>query len=89
MKRTQTMTSGTMRLVPYALGNAAGLLSIITLMVYAVLVWFGGYDATIIVAQYPIAFAFDDWTFLFGIVQTYVMGYVFGWIFARIYNRFI
>lgn len=76
------------KLNPYAFANALGLIGIITTVVYAALVWFGGYDASVIIAQYPVSFAFDDWTFLFGIVQTYVISYVFGWIFARIYNRF-
>ncbi len=76
------------KFVPYAFGNALGLVSIVTLVVYAVLVWFGGYDAAAIVAKYPISFEFDDWTFIFGIVQTYVIGYIMGWIFAKIYNRF-
>lgn len=76
------------KLNPYAFANALGLVSIIGMVVYGALVWFGGYDASVIVAQYPVSFAFDDWTFLFGIVQTYVISYVMGWIFARIYNRF-
>ena len=53
---------------------------------YGLFVWFGDYDATFIVAQYPIAFAYNDWTFLFGLVQSYVLAYIFGWIFAKFYN---
>jgi len=71
---------------PYALGHALGMLSMLMVVFYGLFVWFGTYDATFIVAQYPIAFEFTDWTFLFGLVQSYVLGYVLGWVFAKLYN---
>ncbi len=71
---------------PYALGHALGMMLMLMTVFYGLFVWFGDYDATFVVAQYPIAFAFNDWTFLFGLVQSYVSAYVFGWIFAKFYN---
>ncbi|MEK6847373.1 MAG: hypothetical protein AABY16_04375 [Nanoarchaeota archaeon] len=71
---------------PYAMGHALGMMFLLTMVFYGLFVWFGDYDATFIVAQYPIAFEFNDWTFLFGLVQSYVLAYVFGWVFAKFYN---
>lgn len=73
-------------LKPYALGHAMGMMSMIVLVFYGLFVWFSNYDFSFIVAKYPIAFSFYDWTFLFGLVQSYVMFYVLGWVFARLYN---
>ena len=74
------------QLRPYALGHALGMLSMLMVVFYGLFVWFGDYDPTFIVAQYPIAFAFGDWTFLFGLVQSYVLAYVLGWVFVKFYN---
>jgi len=68
---------------PYALGHALGMLMIVF---YGLFVWFGDYDPSFVVANYPIAFGFADWTFLFGLVQSYVLFYVLGWVFAKLYN---
>ncbi len=73
-------------LKPYALGRAAGMSSIVILLFYGLFVWFSDYDPAFILEQYPISFSFTDWTFLFGILQNYVLFYVFGWIFAKFYN---
>ena len=71
---------------PYAFGHALGMMLLLATVFYGLFVWFGDYDATFIVAQYPIAFAYTDWTFLFGLAQSYVLAYVFGWVFAKFYN---
>ena len=71
---------------PYAMGHATGMMSMIVLVFYGLFVWFSNYESTFIVAKYPISFSFLDWTFLFGLVQSYVMFYVLGWMFARFYN---
>lgn len=71
---------------PYALGHAAGMMSIIVLIFYGLFVWFSDYDPSFIIEQYPIAFSFLDWTFLFGLLQSYVLFYVLSWVFARFYN---
>mgnify|MGYP001572240413 CR=1 FL=1 len=73
-------------LKPYALGHALGMMSMLVLVFYGLFVWFSSYDSTFIVAKYPISFSFLDWTFLFGLVQSYVMFYVLGWVFAKFYN---
>lgn len=73
-------------LKPYALGHALGMLSMIVLVFYGLFVWFSNYESAFIIAKYPIAFSFFDWTILFGLVQSYVMFYVLGWVFARMYN---
>ena len=73
-------------LKPYAFGHAFGMLSMLSIVFYGLFVWFSDYDATFIVAQYPIAFSFYDWTFLFGLVQSYVLFYVVGWVFVKFYN---
>ena len=75
------------RLKVHALAHALGILSLICIIFYALFVWFGGYDGIYVARQYPITFDFNDWTFIFGLVQSYVLGYVAGWIFAKIYNR--
>lgn len=71
---------------PYALGHALGMLGMLIVVFYGLFVWFGNYDPTFIVAQYPIAFEFEDWTFLFGLLQSYVLFYVLGWVLAKFYN---
>ena len=71
---------------PYALGHAAGMMSMIVLVFYGLFVWFSNYDSSFIIAQYPIAFSFFDWTFLFGLLQSYVLFYVLSWVFAKFYN---
>lgn len=73
-------------LKPYALGHALGMMLLFTIVFYGLFVWFGDYDATFIIARYPIAFDFSDWTFIFGMMQSYVLAYVFGWVFAKFYN---
>ncbi len=73
-------------LKPYALGHALGTMSMMVLVFYGLFVWFSNYESAFIIAKYPIAFSFYDWTMLFGLVQSYVMFYVLGWIFARFYN---
>ena len=74
------------RLNPYAIGHALGLMSVLVLVFYGLFVWFGTYDPTFISVKYPLSFSFYDWTFLFGLVETYVMGYVLGLVFSRFYN---
>ena len=71
---------------PYALGHAAGMMSLLVLVFYGLFVWFSDYDSSFIVEQYPIAFSFFDWTFLFGLLQSYVLFYVLSWVFAKFYN---
>jgi hypothetical protein len=77
-----------MVLRPYAMGHALSTLAVIWIVFYGVFVWFGGYNSSFVVARYPIAFSFLDWTFLFGLAQTYAIAYVFGWIFAKLYNSY-
>jgi uncharacterized membrane protein (DUF485 family) len=71
---------------PYALGHAAGMMSILVLVFYGLFIWFSSYDPSFIIEQYPISFSFTDWTFLFGLLQSYVLFYVLSWVFARFYN---
>ena len=71
---------------PYSLGNALGILSVIALLFYAVMVWFGSYNANFIIQQYPISFKFNTVSLLIGLIQTYVLSYIGGWILAKIYN---
>ena len=71
---------------PYALGHALGMIGLLMIVFYGLFVWFGDYDPSFVVANYPIAFGFTDWTFLFGLVQSYVLFYVLGWVFAKFYN---
>lgn len=78
---------GISALSPYGFGQALGLTSLIGMVLLAVVFWFGGYDASVIISQFPVEFSFDDWTILIGIAQTYVIGYIGGWIFAKLYNR--
>jgi len=73
-------------LKPYALGHALGMLSMIVLVFYGLFVWFSNYQSAFIIAKYPIAFSFFDWTMLFGLLQSYVMFYVLGWVLAKLYN---
>jgi hypothetical protein len=73
-------------LKPHAMGHAMGMLSMIVLVFYGLFVWFSNYESAFIIAKYPIAFSFFDWTMLFGLVQSYVMFYVLGWAFAKLYN---
>jgi hypothetical protein len=83
-EHTEHVNHGFLR--PYAAGHAMGMLSMIVLVFYGIFVWFSNYESAFIVAKYPIAFSFFDWTMLFGLVQSYVMFYVLGWTFARLYN---
>jgi uncharacterized membrane protein (DUF485 family) len=71
----------------HSVAHALGILNLIVIVFYAVFVWFAGYEGLYVARQFPITFNFNDWTFIFGIVQAYVLGYVAGWIFARIYNK--
>ena len=71
---------------PYAFGHAFGIVSVLALILYAVMVWFGSYDGTIIINQYPLGFSFDNWTIIIGLIETYVLSYIGGWIFAKVYN---
>ncbi len=71
---------------PYALGHAAGMMSMIVLVFYGLFVWFSNYVPSFIIEQYPIAFSFFDWTFLFGLLQSYVLFYVLAWVFSKFYN---
>ena len=73
-------------LKPYAFGHAFGMLTMLIIVFYGLFVWFSDYDPTFIVAKYPISFSFTDWTFLFGLVQGYVLSYILGWVFAKFYN---
>jgi hypothetical protein len=75
------------KLNAYGFGHAFGIVSIIALLFYAVMYWFGGYNSSMIINQYPLGFSFDDWTIIIGVVQTYVLGYIGGWIFVKVYNR--
>jgi hypothetical protein len=81
------LTPRSARLNAYGFGHAFGIVSIIALLFYAVMSWFGGYNASIIINQYPLDFSFDDWTILIGLIQTYVLSYIGGWIFAKVYNK--
>ena len=72
---------------PYALGHAMGMMAMIVLVFYGLFVWFSDFDSAYIIAKYPIAFSFFDWTMLFGLLQSYVMFYVLGWVFAKMYNH--
>ncbi len=71
---------------PYALGHAAGMMSMIILVFYGLFIWFSNYDPSFIMEQYPISFSFFDWTFFFGLLQSYVFFYVISWVFAKFYN---
>ncbi len=73
-------------LKPYALGHAAGMMSMLVLVFYGLFIWFSEYDSSFIIEQYPIGFSFFDWTFLFGLLQSYVLFYVLSWTFAKFYN---
>ena len=75
------------RLGAYAFAHSLGLICVIALLFYAVTTWFGSYDSSVILDQYPISFSFYDWTIIIGLIEGYVFGYVFGWIFAKMYNR--
>lgn len=76
------------RLNAFAFGNALGKVAVIMVLVYAVMVWFGGFDGSVITSQFPLSFSFGSWTVILGLIEAYVMGYVFGWIFVKIYNKF-
>ncbi len=82
---TAQMMLGGLR--PYALGHALGMMFLFMTVFYGLFVWFGDYDPTFVIARYPIAFDFGDWTFIFGLMQSYVLAYVFGWVFAKFYNH--
>lgn len=71
----------------HAMAHSLGMISLIITIFYALFVWFGGYEGIYVARQYPITFDFNDWTFLYGVLQSYVLGYLVGWIFARIYNQ--
>ena len=77
------------KLSPYALGHALGMVSVVALLFYTVMVWFGDYAGAIIIQQYPLSFSFYNWTIIIGLVQTYVLSYIAGWIFSKIYNETI
>ncbi|MBS3081929.1 hypothetical protein J4416_03270 [Candidatus Pacearchaeota archaeon] len=83
-RRVSEMRAGDLK--PYASGHALGMMSMIILVFYGLFVWFSNYDPSFIIAKYPIAFSFYDWTFLFGLIQSYVMFYVLGWVFSKLYN---
>ena len=83
--RASVLGGGTLR--AYAFGHAFGIVSIIALLFYAVMVWFGSYDGSIIINQYPLGFSFNSWTLIIGLIETYVLSYIGGWIFAKVYNR--
>ena len=86
MAKRIVRSSGLSYISPYALGNALGILSVIALLFYAVMVWFGSYNANFIIQQYPIPFKFSTISLLLGLIQTYVLSYIGGWILAKIYN---
>ena len=75
------------RLSAYGFGHALGIVSILALLLYAIMYWFGNFDASIILNQYPLGFSFDDWTIIIGLIETYVLSYIGGWIFVKIYNK--
>jgi hypothetical protein len=74
------------KLSAYGFGHALGIVSVLALLLYAVMYWFGSYDASIVISQYPLGFSFSDWTIIIGLIETYVLGYIGGWIFAKVYN---
>lgn len=74
-------------LSPYGFGHALGIVSAIALLFYAVMIWFGSFDSSLITSKYPLSFSFSNWTLLIGLIQTYVLSYIGGWIFAKVYNR--
>ncbi len=80
---------GVKSLSPSNFANATGMLALIAIVFYALFVWFGGYDGTTVSSSFPIGFDFDNLSFLFGLVQAYVIWYVAGWIFTKIYNSSI
>jgi len=82
-KRTMSSMS---RLSPYAFGHALGIVSVLALLLYAVMVWFSNYSGAVIIQQYPIAFSFNSWTLIIGLIETYVLSYIGGWIFVKVYN---
>jgi hypothetical protein len=72
---------------PYAFANSLGLTALIFTLIYAVMAWFGDYDAQVITGLFPVPFSFENWSILLGVAQIYVFSYVFGWIMAKIYNK--
>jgi len=82
----KALTSSRTKLSAYAFGHAAGIVSIIALLLYAFMTWFGDFNGSIIIQQYPINFSFDNWTVIIGLIETYVLAYIGGWIFVKIYN---
>lgn len=76
------------RLDAYAFANAAGMVCSLIILFYAVMVWFGAFEGSIIYNQYPIPFTFNSISLIIGFIETYVMGYISGWIFAKLYNTF-
>ena len=74
------------RLNARSFAHAAGMLALIAIVFYALFVWFGGYSGVEVASSFPIGFDFDNLSFLFGLIQAYVIWYVAGWIFVRIYN---
>ena len=71
----------------YALAHSLGIVSAIALLLYAAMSWFGSYDSSIVINQYPVPFSFSDWTIIIGLIQGYVLAYIGGWIFAKLYNK--
>jgi len=75
------------KLSSYGFGHALGVVSVVVMLLYAVMTWFGDFNSSIITQQYPLVFSFSDWTILLGLVQTYVLSYIGGWIFVKVYNK--
>jgi len=88
--RTETVgrrTSSVSALHPKRFAHALGMLALIAVVFFALFAWFGGFEGSDVTDSFPIGFSFHDWTFIFGLMQAYVIWYIAGWIFARIYNR--
>jgi|TARA_Y100000310_G_scaffold343370_1_gene450665 hypothetical protein len=86
MVKKRISSSGS-KLRAHAFAHALGILALISLIFYALFVWFGGYNGLEVASSFPIGFDFDNLSFLFGLVQAYVIWYVGGWIFVKVYNR--
>jgi hypothetical protein len=75
------------KLNAYAFAHSFGIIGIISILFYALFVWFGEYNPALIVGQFPVGFEFNNLSFIFGVVQSYVLAYVVGWIFVKVYNK--
>jgi|JYMV01.1.fsa_nt_gi hypothetical protein len=73
---------------PFSLAHAVGTLFAVAIFFFAFMSWFSNFDGTSIIDRYPLPFSFEDWTFLMGLIQSYVFGYVSGWIVAKVYNKY-